>query len=154
MCHYIKTTAFSLLEIIVTVSIVVILSTMALYSYQDYKIKAQLNSAFMTAEQLKLTISGYYAKNKECPTANFIQKNLTVTCPSSGSIPCINNITNTGCTLNLANGATAIISFQAKLSSLGDLQYFCVKNLASLDNKYLSISCDGLPTLDSSYSDP
>ncbi len=152
MFNYIlKSKAVSLIEIIVTITIVLILSTISLYSYQDYKVKAQFNGAFSTAEQNKLAIIGYYAKNKKCPQPGFInpagQSSQTINnaqCTTSSSTSCVNNITNNGCTLNLndANGNT-IISLQAALSPMGDLQYFCILGATNAPpDKYLSITCN------------
>ena len=138
--------AMSLLEIIVAISIVFVLSTMSLYSYQDYKIKAQFNSAFTTAEQNKLAISGYYASNKSCPTNNFINQTINPQCTSTTSTPCVHSIDNngaSGCTLNFRDGnSNVIISLQAIITNLGDLQYFCVLGASGLapPSKYLSIS--------------
>ena len=139
--------AMSLLEIIVAISIVFVLSTMSLYSYQDYKIKAQFNSAFTTAEQNKLAISGYYASNKSCPTNNFINQTINPQCTSTTSTPCVasldNNDPSSGCRLNFRDGnSNVIISLQAIITNLGDLQYFCVLGASGLapPSKYLSIS--------------
>ena len=149
--------AISLIEIIVAISIVFVLSAMSIYSYQDYKIKGQFNSAFATAEQDKQAIGSYYAANKACPADNFIN-NQTVNsqCTPNTSTPCIATITSTGCTLNLKDGQSSpntILSFQAQLSGLGELQYFCVLGSPALSAKYLSFTCGGLPTT-GGYTNP
>ena len=143
--------AVSLIEIIVTITIIFILSAMSVYSYQDYKIKALFNSAFAVTEQNKLAISNFYASNKSCPPSGFITQMInTSQCTPSTTTPCVSKITNdnasSNCILNLkdANNNT-IISFQAMLSVLGDLQYFCVVGSPAPPNKYLSINCNGLP---------
>ena len=152
--------AMSLIEIIVSISIVFVLGTMSFYSYQDYKIKAQFNSAFSTAEQNKLAIGSYYAENKACPANTFISQTLNNSqCTGSSTTPCVATIDNTGCTLNLKNGTGGgqiILSFQALRTSLGDLQYFCVPGSPAPSTKYLSVSCTGLPAnaLTTGYSNP
>ena len=155
--------AMSLIEIIVSISIVFVLGTMSLYSYQDYKIKAQFNSAFSTAEQNKLAIGSYYAENKACPANTFISQPLNNSqCTGTATTPCVASIDNTNsnptsCTLNLKNGSgQIIIYFQALRTSLGDLQYFCVPGSPVPSTKYLSVSCTGLPAnaLTSGYSNP
>jgi Tfp pilus assembly protein PilE len=151
--------AISLIEIIVAISIVFVLSAMSIYSYQDYKIKALFNSAFATAEQNKLAISNYYAKNKTCPTTTFITQTLASTC--TAYTPCsIDNTANStgygtaGCNLNIKNtNGNSIVYFIAQLSSLGEFQYFCLLDPANgPPTKYLSISCPGLPS--SGFNNP
>ncbi|MGD0466656.1 MAG: hypothetical protein ABSA84_08175 [Gammaproteobacteria bacterium] len=146
--------AISLIEIIVAISIVFVLSAMSIYSYQDYKIKALFNSAFATAEQNKLAISNYYAKNKACPTTTFITQTLTSTC--TAYTPCsIDNTANSygggtaGCNLNIknTNPNQTMLYFIAQVSSLGEFQYFCLIDPTNgPPAKYLSIYCPGLPS--------
>jgi len=155
--------AMSLIEIIVAISIVFVLSAMSLYSYQEYNVKAQINSALSTVEQNKLAISSYYSENKSCPANTFISQQLNnANCTVTTATPCAALIDNTSsnsssCTLNLKNAnGQIILYFQPLLTSLGDLQYFCVPGNPAPANKYLSITCSGLPPnyLSNGYTNP
>lgn len=116
--YFIKLTALSLIEILITITIVLILCSVSLYSYQDYKMTALYNSALAIVEQNKLIISSFYAKNKSCPANSVV--NQTPTSTSFWS-----NVTNIGCTINLNGSKGLILSFQAVMSDLGDIQYYC-----------------------------
>jgi Tfp pilus assembly protein PilE len=156
--HYLlKIKAMSLIEIIVTITMVFILSTVSIYSYQEYKVKANINSALVTIEQNKLAISSYYAQNKMCPCDNFINQTLNNSqCSADSAIPCVATISNVGCNLNMLNGNSEIIMyFAAKISTLGDFQYFCVpSNTKPIAKKYLSLSCNGIPAASNNYVEP
>lgn len=116
--YFIKLTALSLIEILITITIVLILCSVSLYSYQDYKMTAMYHSALAIVEQNKLIISNYYAKNKQCPSIGMV--NQGPTSPSFWS-----SVTNSGCTINLNGSNGLILSFQAVISDLGDIQYYC-----------------------------
>lgn len=127
--------ALSLIEILITITIVLILCATSIYTYQDYKIQALYNSALNTMEQNKLIVSNFYAKNKVCPNIDYINQNF-----SSQSIA--SSITNDQCTLYLKNKDGIILSYEASFTDLGDLQYSCKRGANSLSTtdweKYLS----------------
>lgn len=118
-----KLSALSLIEILITITIVLILCAASIYTYQDYKVKALYNSALNTMEQNKLIVSSFYAKNKKCPDASFINQSNFSTQSIASSIT--NDPTN-HCTLNLNGSGAIILSYVAMITDLGDLQYYCV----------------------------
>lgn len=140
--------AVSLIEIIVTITIAFLLSAIAIYSYQDYRIKALMNNALTIAEQNKLAASNYYATNKSCPPNNFINQTINAKqCLPTTTTSCVRTIINddasSGCIVNLkdANGNT-VMYFKAMLSPIvGELKYFCFSGTKPAPSKYLSITC-------------
>jgi type II secretory pathway pseudopilin PulG len=116
----------SLIEILVTITIISILCAAAFYTYQDYKIKSMYNSTFNTIEQNKMAVSNFYAKNKRCPINNpnnFIDQAL----PPGNAIGS-RIVSGDNCIINLLDndGSGNIISIEARIRDLtGDLQFFC-----------------------------
>ena len=149
--HFFKLTALSLIEILITVTIVCILCATSIYTYQDYKIKALYSSALSTVEQNKIIMYSYYSKNKACPPLNFIKQDFNgsqniASTIISGTSCTPSSTSGTSCTLNLCNSSNAIImSFPAILTETGDLQYYCT-GAASNISKYLSSPCPTTPT--------
>lgn len=140
-------TAFTLIELFIVITIILVLSSLSIYTYEDYKIKTQFNSAFNTVESNKQVIVNYYAKNTACPPDNFINQNITSTkCTATTTSSCVASIVNVGCTLNLYDAQTpsnAIISFKASITNMGDMQFFCILGPVNAPpNKYLSIPCN------------
>ena len=117
--YFFKLTALSLIEILITITIVLILCSISLYSYQDYKITAMYNSAIAIVEQNKIAISGFYSKNKACPTVALFNQT------SSRSV--WTSITNNGCTINMIGDGEILLSFKAIVNDLGDMQYYCIE---------------------------
>lgn len=132
--------AVSLIEIIVTITIAFLLSAISIYSYQDYRIKALVNSAITIAEQNKLAVSNFYVANKICPPPNFVNQTIK----SNSYIKTISNDDpSSRCIVNLkdASGNT-LMYFKAMLSATtGELKYFCLLGSTPVPNKYLSITC-------------
>ncbi len=65
-----ESNGFTLIELMIVISIIFILSTMALPSFQDRVIRAQVTEAFELAEIAKKGVSDYYGKRKRLPTGN------------------------------------------------------------------------------------
>ena len=61
---------FTLIELMIVVAIVSILSTLALPSYQDRVIKAQVGEGLALAEVAKHAVADYYAKYGKLPKDN------------------------------------------------------------------------------------
>lgn len=157
--------AISLIEIIVTIAIAFLLSAIAIYSYQDYRIKALMNNALTIAEQNKLAVSNYYATNKSCPPNTspntFINQDVNKSqCLSTTTSPCVRTIINddpsSGCIVNLKDQNDKIVMyFKAMLSPVvGELKYFCFLGPNPVPNKYLSITCPDPPEASNGFSLP
>jgi type IV pilus assembly protein PilA len=58
---------FTLIELMIVVSIIGILATLAIPAYQDYVARAQMSEALVMADGLKTPLLESYAQNGSCP---------------------------------------------------------------------------------------
>ena len=65
-----KTHGFTLIELMIVISIISILATIALPSYQDRGIRAQVHEAFNLAEMAQENISAFYKTKNKMPRNN------------------------------------------------------------------------------------
>jgi len=63
-------TGFTLIELMIVVAIIGILSTLALPSYQDRTIRAQVGEGMALAEFVKQSVAAHYARNRGMPRDN------------------------------------------------------------------------------------
>ena len=61
---------FTLIELMIVVGIIAILSTLALPTYQDRVIRAQVSEGIGLAEFVQQTVSAYYKKTRRMPKDN------------------------------------------------------------------------------------
>ena len=61
---------FTLIELMIVVAIIAILSSMALPSYQDRVIRAQVGEGIQMAEFARQSIAAYYARTRRMPADN------------------------------------------------------------------------------------
>lgn len=61
---------FTLIELMIVVAIIALMSTMALPSFQDRIIKAQVGEGIALADFVKQGVSAYYTRNKQMPKDN------------------------------------------------------------------------------------
>lgn len=61
---------FTLIELLIVIAIMVIISTMALPSYQDRVIRAQVGQALAMAEVVKKDVQDYYRAKGNMPKSN------------------------------------------------------------------------------------
>ena len=61
---------FTLIELMIVISIITILTTMALPSYQDRVIRKQITEGFNLAEVAQDAVEGYYKAKKRLPASN------------------------------------------------------------------------------------
>lgn len=98
----------SLIEIMITLLVIAILSSIGTYSYQEYKSKSLYTNSMIIMEQNKSIIYSYFSKFKECPTSRIITQNLNNS--SKGS-----KIINNQCDLIICDGIEEILSFNATI---------------------------------------
>jgi type IV pilus assembly protein PilA len=69
-----KNKAFTLIELVITMSIVMILSAVALPAYHEYVIRAQVVEGIMLAQSLQVVEESYYANNSNFP--NLVENHI------------------------------------------------------------------------------
>src|SRR5690348_446728 len=66
---YKKRLAFSLIELLVVIAILGVLAALAVPSYQQYKIRAAVNNAYIQLSGLTQAINAYYDRHGSFPTS-------------------------------------------------------------------------------------
>lgn len=104
-----KLLGMSLLEILITVTILTILCLFSVYSYQEYKTKVLFSNSINILEQNKAIIYSYFSKYKECPPTDTIIKSLNPNNHIGDSIK------NQSCNLILSQNNVVVISLIATI---------------------------------------
>lgn len=162
--HYNKILAFSLIELMVTIGIIALLTTVATPIYVSYTIKANVSSAIPILEGLKTRANEFYTANGTFPTS-LTQINSTsyrdsiiidstqvgtATCPTvAGSIGCVQVTFNNPSkpTFALNNTVLSLVATDNSTTSTDSaaIQWICKSgdNTGSktINNNYLPKSC-------------
>lgn len=88
---------FTLIELMITMTIVAVLASVGIMAYQDYTIRAQVTEAFSLTDGIRISIDDYYIQN------GFLPANLSVL----GLIPIVGNYVSN---VSMVNG-TLTVSF-------------------------------------------
>ena len=135
---------FTLIELMITVAIIGILSSIALPAYKDYTIRAQVTEAISLANGLKPYVSEYHSYN-----GNFSGISNTAYPRSSGTYVTGVGLLGPGIILasfgNKANSALSggILYLVPQETSSKNLEWYCV---SEIHKKYLPSTCrEGVP---------
>lgn len=133
--------AFSVMEIMVTVSIVAILSTTAIIIYPKYKAKTEVSMAIKALEAYSLAAQNYYTENSFLPS-NINAINSGTTAPNEISLTNTNDVISLNYTFpNTAPNSlkNQTISLELKLNN----SIFSSTCLASVnfEQQYLPSNC-------------
>lgn len=134
---------FSLIELLITVTIIAILASLTTYSYGNYRDNIIYSNSINRLNQELLAIYKFYSANKRCPNSNlsdtpspFINISLTPTNNYFGD-----SILSNQCDLTLRRDTTTIITLQANtVQTLNNafnegIQYTCIVNNSLTDRE-------------------
>jgi prepilin-type N-terminal cleavage/methylation domain-containing protein len=127
--YFFNNIGLSLVELMVTISILAILAGMSVYHYVEYRMTTMYNSVFATLEQSKFILTEYYLKNKTCPNDGSISRVPTGSTSTFWS-SINNNTVSNNCRINIFDKNTppkVIISWELTVNTLGDISYICIK---------------------------
>ena len=65
-----RVSGFTLIELMIVISIIGILATLALPTYQDRVIRAQVSEGLLLADFVKQSVGAYYTRNRALPRDN------------------------------------------------------------------------------------
>jgi type IV pilus assembly protein PilA len=133
---------FTLIELMITVAIVGILSAIALPTYQDYTIRAQVSEAIILASGGKPAIEEWYAQRGTLPSDSY-EADVT---PNTGKYVDMSNIQAGSPGMiyaRLGNQANSKIRgfsifLKPRILPSGQLAWECIGNMKA---KYLPSSC-------------
>jgi type IV pilus assembly protein PilA len=134
---------FTLIELMIAVTILSILVTIALTAYQDYTIRAQVTEGFSITDNVRVSVNDYYAQNGSLPS------NLT----TIGLLPMAGKYVST---VSMSNGVisiyyggplaaaqipnTAILVMTPVIAATGNIYWQCT-NGGTMPIKYLPTAC-------------
>lgn len=141
-----KNKGFTLIELMVTVAIIGILAAIALPSYQDYTVRAQVSEALLMADGSKSFVVDYHAQNGAFPLNNNkagypggIGKYFTTVEIEQGKI--VSKMGN-GANIKVVNETISLEPVEDTAS--GSLIWKCTSSMNNTaKNAYLPSSCRG-----------
>jgi len=136
-----KQKGFTLIELMITVAIVGILSSIALPAYEDYVIRSQVSESLNMIGGLQNEIVDAYAMKGFLPATNFDLQTQTM---PSGKYSYVNNVQNGLIIIRFKPSAnsklsTALVGVEAVPTATGEIYWKC--GSFSIAAKYLPGTC-------------
>ena len=136
-----KKTGFTLIEIIVSITIIAILTAIALPAYQDYLKRAHVFEGIHLASGVKFSVYEYYYKNGTWPldnTASGLPIAISIKGNSTNSVSVSNG--NVIITYNTKVGNGQVIVFSPTRIA-GAVGWSCNSSSTTVPSKYRPANC-------------
>ncbi|MGD8642339.1 MAG: pilin [Gammaproteobacteria bacterium] len=134
---------FTLIELMIVVSIIGFLVTIGLPAYQDYTVRTKISEIILVADSAKTNITDYYMSAGRMPTSTVAANINTDTAQSNfiGAIAFSTTASTATITYSVANlGTTGDIALVGTASSNG-LAWDCGTAATTVDTRYLPLNC-------------
>nr|WP_181718029.1 type IV pilin protein [Psychrobacter sp.]QJS05948.1 PilE protein [Psychrobacter sp.] len=135
-----NSSGFTLVELMVTVTIIAILAAIAVPSYQNYVKRANIKAAQTDLISLSLVFENHYQRNLSYPSSGYTSTNELLNQFSSWSISKVGPFSFSSEALNLDNGKGYTLIATAKESS--NLKG-CILKIDNTNKQTATTSCDG-----------
>lgn len=139
-------TAFTLIELLVTLVILTIIATIAIPTYQQYKLEAKINAMYTAATAAKAVVTTDWYNAGSCSNSNYSYNTTTATPQFLKPTTYISNIsvangiiTITGNSTKLYNNAINLI-IKPTIDDQGQINWTCCVSSSSFFN-YVPLEC-------------
>lgn len=131
---------FTLIELMITVSIIGIISSIALPAYQDYTVKAQVSEGLVLASGPKTTVTEFYTTQGRLPEGDV---DLDFFNALSGKYVSFSGIYAGQIYMEFGSQASSklmghYVVLEPKIETTGNLSWTC---FTDLDKKYVPATC-------------
>lgn len=136
-----KVRGFSLLELLVVISIIGILSSMAIPAYQTYVIRTNVIEGIRLSTEVKSAIYDYYSKFGTWPASNSVADiplHTSLTGNATRSITINNGLIIITYRTQVGSGQTLV--YTPTINNIGSIEWQC-KTGSTIPTKYRPYNC-------------